>query len=171
MGCDLYREISGQLFVVFPMTLSPHYPMTHPLADSPIRKPGSGRFPIRGSATWIAAWLRWGVAAAAALGLAALGAVLFLDADEAQPATMLANDAGALNALVETAEELIEALAFTEFCPHAFLLTSPQGRYPGGPVVCQDEGIFSRGAHPCAATGIVPASRRHRIPHVGGSAK
>ena len=37
--------------------------------------------------------LAGGIAAAAALGLAALGAVLFLDTDEAQAATMFADNA------------------------------------------------------------------------------
>jgi hypothetical protein len=70
--------------------------------------------------------LRRGVAAAAALGLAALGAILFLDADEAQPAAMLADDARALDTLREAAEELIEALAVAEFYPHIFAITSLQ---------------------------------------------
>jgi hypothetical protein len=65
-----------------------------------------------------------GVAAAAALSLAALGAVLFLDADEAQAATMLANHARALDAFVEATEELIEAFSLAELNPHAFLITS-----------------------------------------------
>lgn len=70
-----------------------------------------------------------GVAAAAALSLAALGAVLFLDTDEAQAATMFADNAGALDALVEAAEKLIKALPVTEFCPHAYVITPPQGDY------------------------------------------
>jgi hypothetical protein len=73
-----------------------------------------------------------GVAAAAALSLAALGAVLFLDADKAQAATMLADHAGALDALVEASEELIEALPFAKFNPHAFSITPPQGVMAAG---------------------------------------
>lgn len=68
-----------------------------------------------------------GVSAATALGLAALGAVLFLHTDKAQPATMLANDARSFNTLIEATEELIEALSITDFSPHAFLITPPQG--------------------------------------------
>ena len=68
--------------------------------------------------------LRRGVAAAAAFGLAALGAVLFLDADEAQAAAMLADDARTLDAFREAAEELIKALAFAKFYPHVSAITS-----------------------------------------------
>ena len=57
--------------------------------------------------------------AAAALGLAALGAVLLLDADEAQAAAVLADDPGALDALVEAAKQLLEALRIANLNPHA----------------------------------------------------
>ncbi len=59
------------------------------------------------------------VAASTALGLAALGAALFLNADEAQTAAVLADDAGALDALVEAPEQLLEALGIALFNPHA----------------------------------------------------
>lgn len=43
---------------------------------------------------------------------------------------MLANHAGALNPLIEAAEQLIEALTISEFNPHTFLITPPQGDCP-----------------------------------------
>jgi hypothetical protein len=49
-----------------------------------------------------------GVAATAALSLPALGSVLFLNADKAEAAPVLADDAGALDSLIETAKELLE---------------------------------------------------------------
>ncbi len=60
-----------------------------------------------------------GGAAAAALGLAALRAVLFLNADEAQAAAVLADDAGALDTLLEAAEELVERLGIFDLNAHA----------------------------------------------------
>src|SRR5688572_19238865 len=71
--------------------------------------------------------LRRGVAAAAALGLAALRPVFFLDADEAQAPAMLADDARTLDPFGKAAEELIEALSFAEFNPHVSAITPPQG--------------------------------------------
>ena len=59
------------------------------------------------------------VAASAALGLAALGAVLFLDAYEAETTTVLANNARTLDAFCEPAEKLLKAFRITEFNSHA----------------------------------------------------
>ena len=59
------------------------------------------------------------VSAAAALGLASLGAILFLSADEAQSSPMLADDAGALDALLEPSKQLIERLGILDLNPHA----------------------------------------------------
>ena len=59
------------------------------------------------------------VAAAATLGLAALGAVFFLNTHEAKAAAMLANNARPLDALREASEKLFEALRITEFNTHA----------------------------------------------------
>src|SRR5829696_1018326 len=71
--------------------------------------------------------LRRGVAAAAALGLAALRPVFFLNADEAQAPAMLTNHARTLDPFRKAAEELIEALPFAEFNPHVSAITPPQG--------------------------------------------
>ena len=59
------------------------------------------------------------VAATSALGLAALGAILFLRADEAQATTVLSNDARPLDALLETTEQLIERFGILDLNPHA----------------------------------------------------
>ena len=71
--------------------------------------------------------LRRGVAAATALGLAALRPVFFLDADEAQAPAMLADHARTLDPFGKAAEELIEALPLAEFNPHVSAITPPQG--------------------------------------------
>ncbi len=63
------------------------------------------------------------VAAAAALGLATLGPVLFLHADEAETAPVFTDDPGALDALGEATEQLLEALGVAEF--HTHTLFSP----------------------------------------------
>ncbi len=57
-------------------------------------------------------------AAAAALSLSALRAVLFLDADEAQSASMLAEDTAALDGLIESSKELLEPLVVTNLNTH-----------------------------------------------------
>jgi hypothetical protein len=59
------------------------------------------------------------VAAAAALRLAALGAILFLRADEAQATPVLANDAGPFNTLLESPKQLIERFGILDLNPHA----------------------------------------------------
>jgi hypothetical protein len=59
------------------------------------------------------------VTAAAALGLAALGAILFLSADEPQTSPVLADNAGALNSLLESTEQLIERLGILNLNPHS----------------------------------------------------
>jgi hypothetical protein len=59
------------------------------------------------------------VAAAATLGLAALGAVLFLDANEAETTSVLANNARTLDAFCEPAEKLLKAFRITDFNSHA----------------------------------------------------
>jgi hypothetical protein len=59
------------------------------------------------------------VAAAATLGLAALGAVLFLNADEAETTPVLANNARSLDAFCEPAEKLLKAFRITDFNSHA----------------------------------------------------
>ena len=59
------------------------------------------------------------VSAAAALGLTALGAILFLRTDEAQTASMFPDNAGAFDALLETTEQLIERLGIFNLYPHA----------------------------------------------------
>ncbi|HEU0165193.1 MAG TPA: hypothetical protein VFQ54_09110 [Thermomicrobiales bacterium] len=58
------------------------------------------------------------VAATSALGLAALGAVLFLNADEAQASAMLANNPGSLDPLIEPAQQLLEAFAVSNLNTH-----------------------------------------------------
>ena len=67
---------------------------------------------------WRCESLGRGVAAAAALGLAALRPVLFLNAYEAQAATVLADDPRPLDALREPPEEPIKALRFAELYVH-----------------------------------------------------
>ena len=67
------------------------------IADSH-NESGPGLLPVRFVTCRIRPLDR-GVPAAPALGLAALGAVLFLHADEAQAAAMLADDARSLDAL------------------------------------------------------------------------
>lgn len=57
-------------------------------------------------------------AAAAALSLSALRAVLFLDADEAQTTSMLAEDSAALDGLIESTEKLIKALVISNLNTH-----------------------------------------------------
>jgi hypothetical protein len=57
-------------------------------------------------------------AAATALGFAALRSVFFLDTDEAETASVLADDPRAFDRFVEAAEELFKALRITEFDPH-----------------------------------------------------
>ena len=58
------------------------------------------------------------VATAAALGLAALSAVLFLNAREPQTAAVLPDDPGPLNALVEPAKQLFETFVIANFDTH-----------------------------------------------------
>src|SRR5215204_3993428 len=76
---------------------------------------------------WSSQPLRRGVAAATALGLAALRPVFFLDADEAQAPAVLADDARTLDPFGKAAEELIKALPLAEFNPHVSAITPPQG--------------------------------------------
>jgi hypothetical protein len=59
------------------------------------------------------------VAAAAALGLAALGAVFFLNAYKAKATAVLANNARPFDALREATEKLLKALRITELNTHA----------------------------------------------------
>ena len=69
---------------------------------------------------------------------------------------MLANHAGALDTLVEAAEELIEALAFTEFNPHV-PNHPPSGRLSR---LCEirQEWHHTQG-QPCMIAGIAPATQ------------
>ena len=46
---------------------------------------------------------------------------------------MLADDARSLDALIEAAKELIEALSIAEFNPHVPVITPPQGDGGGNP--------------------------------------
>ena len=57
-------------------------------------------------------------AAAAALGLTSLRSVLFLDADEAESSTMLTEDTGALDGLIESTKQLFEAFAISNLNTH-----------------------------------------------------
>jgi hypothetical protein len=68
---------------------------------------------------------------AAALSLAPLGAVLLLDADEAQAAAMLADDAGALDTFREPAQQLLESFGFAELNSHSLFSppSAPQQRW------------------------------------------
>jgi hypothetical protein len=78
------------------------------------------------------------VAAAATLGLAALGAVLFLDANEAETTPVLTNNARSLDAFCEPAEKLLKAFRITEFNSHALnhhLLSITSARSPHRTVV------------------------------------
>lgn len=50
--------------------------------------------------------------------LAPLGPILLLNADESQPAAMLADDTRTLDRLVEATEQLIKAFGITYFDPH-----------------------------------------------------
>jgi len=59
------------------------------------------------------------VPAAAALGLPSLGAILFLRADEAQAAAMLADNPGPFDAFLEPSKQLIERLRILDLNPHA----------------------------------------------------
>lgn len=59
------------------------------------------------------------VPAAAALGLPALGAILFLRADETQATPVLTNDAGSFNTLLESPKQLIERFGILDLNPHA----------------------------------------------------
>ena len=56
---------------------------------------------------------------AAALGLSALGAILFLRADKTQATPVLTNNAGPFNALLESAKQLIERFGILDLYPHA----------------------------------------------------
>jgi hypothetical protein len=55
---------------------------------------------------------------ATALGLTALRSVLFLDADEAESAAMLAEDTGALDGLIESTQQLLKAFAISNLNTH-----------------------------------------------------
>lgn len=56
--------------------------------------------------------------AAASLSLSALRAVLFLDADEAQPASMLAQNARTLDGLIESTKKLFKAFVISNLNTH-----------------------------------------------------
>jgi len=58
------------------------------------------------------------VSPAPTLGLAALGAVLFLNADEPQTSPVLPDDSGSLDPLVESAQQLLEALGLSNLNTH-----------------------------------------------------
>jgi hypothetical protein len=70
------------------------------------------------------------VSPAAALSLAPLGAVLLLDADEAQAAAMLTDDAGALDPFCEPAQQLLKSFGFAELNSHSLFSppSAPQQR-------------------------------------------
>jgi hypothetical protein len=98
---------------------------------------------------WSSQPLRRGVAAATALGLAALRPVFFLDADEAQAPAVLADDARTLDPFGKAAEELIEALPLAEFNPHVSAITPPQGvilvrGLPSDPVLHSGTTLYDR---------------------------
>jgi len=57
-------------------------------------------------------------AAAAALGLTTLGPILFLRGDEAQSASMFADNARAFDALLEATKQLIERLGILDLNTH-----------------------------------------------------
>jgi hypothetical protein len=59
------------------------------------------------------------VSATTALGLSSLGPGFLLHADEAEPATMFPDNTGPLNSLVETPEQLVEALGISNLYPHS----------------------------------------------------
>lgn len=59
-----------------------------------------------------------GGAAAATLSLSALRAVLFLDADEAQSASMLAQYARTLDGLIESTKKLFKAFVISNLNTH-----------------------------------------------------
>ena len=58
------------------------------------------------------------LAAAAALGLTALGSVFFLHRNEPQTTAMLPDNTGPLDALVESPEQLLEAFVVSNFDTH-----------------------------------------------------
>jgi hypothetical protein len=58
------------------------------------------------------------VAAATSLGLAALGAILFLNADKTQASAVLPDNSGPLDTLVESAEQLLKAFAISKLNTH-----------------------------------------------------
>ncbi len=75
-------------------------------------------------------WLRRLVSPAASLRLAALGAILFLDANEPQAPPVLPDDSGALDRLIEATQELIESFRLSHLDPHAFRPSSPRRARP-----------------------------------------
>jgi hypothetical protein len=58
------------------------------------------------------------IASAAALRLAALRPVFFLDADEAKTPAMLADNPGSLDTLREASQQLLEALRLSKLNTH-----------------------------------------------------
>ncbi len=58
------------------------------------------------------------VAASTALGLAALGPILFLNANEPQPTAILPDDPGSFDALIESPQLLLKALGVSNLNTH-----------------------------------------------------
>lgn len=58
------------------------------------------------------------VASASALGLAALGPILFLNANEPQSTAILTDDTGSLDSLVESPQQLLEAFGISNLNTH-----------------------------------------------------
>ena len=58
------------------------------------------------------------VASATALGLAALGPILFLNANEPPSTAILTDDTGSLDSLVESPQQLLEAFGISNLNTH-----------------------------------------------------
>jgi hypothetical protein len=58
------------------------------------------------------------IATSAALGLAAFGPILFLNADEPQSTPIFPDDAGSFDTLVESAQELLKVLGISKLNTH-----------------------------------------------------
>lgn len=67
---------------------------------------------------------------------------------------MLADHARSLDALIEAAKELIEALSIAEFNPHLLEITPPQGDVGGSSAIC----LATHQGQPCMIAGIAPAT-------------
>lgn len=92
--------------------------MVHHATGEKKRKPDANSHPVSFGDACRLTTLLGRSSTAAALSLSALRPVLFLDADEAESATMLSEDTGALDGLIESTQQLLKAFALSNLNTH-----------------------------------------------------